>query len=191
MTGQNFGLVVIAAIAAFIAYLQWVTAHQKVVVDLFDRRRKAFELVEDALRPVFREAEVSNEAFWKLKAAKAECRFLFGDDVNNYLDQIHSDYAWLMSFTNTVIDASEKRSQLIDEKYVRLNRIVVFYAEGAPLFVDYLRLDMKVKYFWPFPASKMVRDAQTDSPSDTGILAKLRRWRKLDIVGKKHLNPGG
>lgn len=178
MTGQNFGLVVVAAIAAFIAYLQWVTAHQKVVVDLFDRRRKVFELVEEALRPVFREAEVSAEAFTKLIAAKAECRFLFGDDVNNYLDRIHSDYAWLMSFNNAVIDASPERSKLIDEKYVRLNRIVAFYADGAPLFLEYLRLDIKVKYFWPFPASKEVRDAHADPAADGGIRNKLRRWRR-------------
>jgi hypothetical protein len=191
MTGQNFALVLVAAIAAFIAYLQWVTAHQKVVVDLFDRRRKAFELVEEALRPVFREAEVSGEAFWKLIAAKAECRFLFGDDVNNYLDRIHADYAWLMSFSNPVIDASEERSKLIDEKYIRLNRIIAFYTDGAPLFVDYLRLDMKVRYFWPFPARKVVRDAQTDSSTDTGIRAKLRRWRRMDMLKGKRLKRGG
>jgi hypothetical protein len=53
----KFALSIIATVAALVAYLQWVTAHQKVVVDLFDRRRKAFELVEAALRPVFREAE--------------------------------------------------------------------------------------------------------------------------------------
>jgi hypothetical protein len=51
-----------------IAYLQWVTAHQKVVVDLFDRRRRAFESVEEALRPVFRKGKVSDEAFARLIA---------------------------------------------------------------------------------------------------------------------------
>jgi hypothetical protein len=178
MTGQNFGLVLIATIAAVIAYLQWVTAHQKVVVDLFDRRRKAFELVEEALRPVFREAKVSDEAFWKLIAAKAECRFLFGTDVNTYLDQIHQDYAWLISFNDSVIDASEKRSKLIDQKYDRLNHIVAFYTDGAPLFLEYLRLDMKVRYFWPFPPSRVIHDAENDSAAGSGIRSKLRRWRK-------------
>jgi hypothetical protein len=178
MGGQNFAIVLIAAIAALIAYMQWVTAHQKVVVDLFDRRRMAFELVEDALRPVFREGEVSGEALNKLFAAKSECRFLFGSDVNDYLASIHKDYAWLTSFNNGVIDASPKRSELIDEKYERLNRIIAFYTDGAPLFLEYLRLDMKVRYFWPFPQKKEIGDVQTDASADTGIRSKLRRWRK-------------
>jgi|SRR5882762_10454701 len=178
MTGQNFGLILIAAIAALIAYLQWVTAHQKVVVDLFDRRRKAFELVEDALRPVFREAEASREAFAKLFEAKAHCRFLFGDDVNDYLGTIHQDYAWLMSYTNTVIDASSDRSKLIDEKYKRLERICAFYTDGAPLFYEYLRLDLKMRSFWPFVAKRKIADPQSTKRSGVLSLFDLlkRKW---------------
>jgi hypothetical protein len=178
MGSQNFAIVIVAAFAALIAYLQWVTAHQNVVVDLFDRRRKAFELVEDALRPVFREAEVSTEALNKLFAAKSECRFLFGKDVNDYLDSIHRDYGWLSAFNNSVIDASPKRSELIDEKYERLNRIVAFYAIGAPLFLEYLRLDMKMRYFWPFPAKKIINDPQETEVKPVGLRQRLRRWRK-------------
>jgi hypothetical protein len=187
MTGQNFGLVIIGAIAALIAYLQWVTAHQKVVVDLFDRRRKAFESLEDALRPVFREGTVSDEAFSKLIAAKAECRFLFGADVNGYLDGIHRDYAWLISFTDRAIDARPDRSKLIDEKYTRLNRIIEFYVEGAPLFLEYLRLDMKVRYFWPFPPVKTIRDAETEPTAQSGVRRILRRWRKSMLKAKGRL----
>ncbi|MDH2343236.1 hypothetical protein [Bradyrhizobium sp. SSUT77] len=185
MTLDNFGLVLIASIAALIAYLQWVTAHQKVVVDLFDRRRKAFELVEAAIRPVFREGEVADDAFRMLFEAKAECRFLFGDDVNNYLDSLHADYAWLIAFTNSVIDQSQNRSQLIDEKYERLNRIIAFYKNGAPLFLEYLRLDMKVRYFWPFPPKKTIRDPQDVGAAEKGIRAKLRHLRRKMLKAKK------
>lgn len=178
LSTQSYALSLIAAVAALIAYLQWVTAHQKVVVELFDRRRKAFELVEEALRPVFREGEVSLEALQKLFTAKSECRFLFGNDVNKYLDDIHRDYAWLSAFSNSVIDESPKRSELIDEKYERLNRIIAFYNDGAPLFLDYLRLDMKMRYFWPFPPSKKISDVQVEDGADSGIRAKLRRWRR-------------
>jgi hypothetical protein len=115
--GHRSGGVSRRLIPHVIAYLQWITAHQKVVIDLFDRRRKAFELAEDALRPVFREAEISGDALNSLFKAKSECRFLFGKDVNDYLDLIHKDCAWLSAFNNTVIDASSKRAELIDEKY--------------------------------------------------------------------------
>jgi hypothetical protein len=175
MTGQSFALVLIAAIAALIAYLQWVTAHQKVVVDLFDRRRKAFELVEDSLRPVFRDAEVSQDAFIKLLEAKAHCRFLFGRDVNDYLDKLHADYAWLLSFTRETIDASPDRSNLIDQKYERLQRICAFYTDGAPLFVDYLRLDMKMRYFWSTPANPKIRDFLANRPNVLSFFDLLKR----------------
>jgi hypothetical protein len=159
-----------------IAYLQWVTAHQRVVVDLFDRRKKAFELVEAALRPVFREAEVSSDAFSKLVEAKSDCRFLFGSDVNHYLDKTHKDYAWLISFDNSVIDASPDRSALIDQKYERLQRICAFYSEGAPLFHEYLRLDMKMRYFWPYPGKRQIGDSQaTKQPGTMSLLSLLKR----------------
>src|SRR3979409_142195 len=158
MSTINWPLVVVAAIAALIAYLQWVTAHQRVVVDLFDRRRKAFESVEDALRPVFREGEVSTEALWKFFAAKFECRFLFGQDVNDYLDSLHKDFAWLSSFNNAVIDNSPNRSKLIDQKFERLERILDFYNVGVPIFIEYIRLDLKMRYFWPFPADRTLSE---------------------------------
>jgi hypothetical protein len=159
MSTINWPLVVVAAIAALIAYLQWVTAHQRVVVDLFDRRRKAFESVEDALRPVFREGEVSTEALREFFAAKFECRFLFGQDVNDYLDSLHKDFAWLTSFNNDVIDRSPNRSKLIDQKFERLERILAFYNVGVPIFIEYIRLDLKMRYFWPFPAERTISEA--------------------------------
>lgn len=157
---KDAGLIALGLIGASIAYLQWVTAHQKMVVDLFDRRRRAFEALEQALRPAWREGEVDANAFWAFVEAKQGCRFLFGQDVFDYLDSLHKDFAWLRSFTNDMIDQSPERAKLLDEKYVRLGRIVEFYDKGAPLFVDYLRLDMKVKSFWPFPAKSPIKDEQ-------------------------------
>lgn len=154
---KDLGLLALGVVGATIAYLQWVSAHQRVVIDLFDRRRKAFEAVEAALRPIWREGEVLGDSFWKFVEAKLECRFLFGRDVLDYLDKLQSDIAWMKSFTKDTIDRSAKRSKLIEEKYERLNRIAKFYESGAPLFNDYLRLDMKMKYFWPFPPANPIQ----------------------------------
>ena len=104
--------------------------------------------------------------------------------MNDYLDGIHRDYTWLISFTDAVIDARPDRLKLIDEKYTRLNRIVAFYLEGAPRFVDYLRLDMKIRYFWPFPPLKIIRDVETEPTTKSGIRGILRRWRKNMLKSK-------
>jgi hypothetical protein len=112
------------------------------------------------------EKRVSGEAMTKLFEARAHCRFLFGKDVNEYLDQLHRDFGWLASFTNDVIDQRSNRNQLIDEKYKRIERIIDFYTTGAPLFLEYLRLDMKVKYFWPFPSTAApLKDPKSDQKS--------------------------
>jgi hypothetical protein len=80
-----------------------------------------------------------------------------------------------MSFTNSVIDASPERSKLIDQKYERLQRVVAFYADGAPLFVEYLRLDMKVRYFWPPPAKQRIGDTQSTKQSTISLTSLLKR----------------
>jgi hypothetical protein len=120
---------------------------------------------------VFREAEVSRDAFAKLIEAKSECRFLFGSEVNRYLDKTHEDYAWLLSFDNSAIDASTNRSELIDQKYERLQRICAFYSGGAPLFLEYLRLDIKMRYFWPYPGVRQLGDSQASKQPGT-----ISRW---------------
>lgn len=174
MSTQSWALVLVAAVAALIAYLQWVTAHQRVVVDLFDRRRRAFESVEDALRPVFREAEVSADTLHRFFAAKFQCRFLFGQDVSDYLDSLHKDVAFLNVYNNALIDRSPDRSKLIDQKYERLGRILEFYNVGVPIFVQYIRLDQKMRYFWPFPNDLTVSGAQDENkiPRPEGVPAE-------------------
>jgi hypothetical protein len=149
MTSQNWLVVVIGAFAALIAYLQWVTAHQIVVLDLFDRRKKAFDELEKAVAPVFRDGSVSNEAFNNLIVAKSSCRFLFGDDVKNYVQKMQEDFAFLAAFTDQVLDQKQEpeRSRLIDKKYACLERIVDFHNTAVPIFAPYMRMDLKMKYF--------------------------------------------
>jgi hypothetical protein len=43
----------IAAIGAAILYFQWRTAHQRAVLDLFDRRLEVFGDIEKAVAEVF------------------------------------------------------------------------------------------------------------------------------------------
>jgi hypothetical protein len=90
MTGQNFALVLVAAIAALIAYLQWVTAHQKIVLELFDKRLEAFRGIQTAIVPIMRNGAATQEEFFAFAAAVERCRFLFGDDVHQYLADLRT-----------------------------------------------------------------------------------------------------
>lgn len=140
--------IVVSIVVAAVQYAQWRTANQKVVIDLYDRRFRAYTQIEDAVRAVLREGAVNNEAFHKFSAGQAEARFLFGEDVRSYLQQMREHLAWLISFRDDVIDRSANRQQLIDEKYDRLQKVLKFFENAPDLIAPYMHLSQKNTPFW-------------------------------------------
>ena len=150
---QPWILAAIAALGVLIAYFQWRTAHQRVVLDLFDRRLQTFELVEGACTSIISSGKASMDTLRLLHQAKGKARFLFGDDVNAYLKDRIADCAFLLAFTSEVIDerAEPDRQKLIDKKYGALTKIADFQTEAPPIFAPYMRLDQKLPSPWhPF-----------------------------------------
>ena len=147
---------VIGIIAALIAYFQWVTAHQKIVLELFDKRFAAFRDVQSAIIPILRHGALTQEEFFTFARAAERCRFLFGNDVHEYLAELRKKMSFISIFTDDTIDrkAEHERSKLLDRKYAYLNDITNFEVEGVPLFAPYLKLDQKMVYFWPVTATQ-------------------------------------
>jgi hypothetical protein len=154
MTGQNFALVLVAAIAALIAYLQWVTAHQKIVLELFDKRLEAFRGIQAAIQPIMRHGAATQQEFFAFAESVERCRFLFGDDVHQYLADLRKKLSFMSVFTDETIDkrTEPERSTLIDKKSNYLDDLANFEKDGVPLFAPYLKLDQKMRYFWPIAA---------------------------------------
>lgn len=144
----SIATVTVAVIVAVVQYAQWRIANQKVVVDLYDRRLKVFHQLESAVDIVMRDGEANGNAFQNFAIAQADARFLFGDDVKTYLQTLRESFAWLMSFTNAVIDQSENRSALIDTKYKHIGKIIDFYKEAPAIFGPYISLSHKSTPFW-------------------------------------------
>jgi hypothetical protein len=144
----SIATVTVAIIVAVVQYAQWRTTNQKVVVDLYDRRLKVFHQLEGAVGIVMRDGEANGDAFQNFAIAQADARFLFGDDVKAYLQTLRESFAWLMSFTNSVIDQSDDRSALIDIKYRHIEKIVDFYKEAPAIFGPYISLTHKSTPFW-------------------------------------------
>jgi hypothetical protein len=136
----------VGAFAALIAYLQWVTAHQKIVLELFDKRLEAFRGIQASIIEVMRSGAVTRQEFSAFAEAVERCRFLFGDDVHQYLEDLRSKFSFMSIFTDQTIDQRTEpgRSKLIDRKYDSN-----FETDGVPLFAPYLKLDQKMRYFWP------------------------------------------
>jgi excinuclease UvrABC helicase subunit UvrB len=138
----------IAAFVAAVVYFQWRTAHQRVVLDLFDRRLRVFEDIEKAVRSVFASAQVTNETFRLFVEAKARARFLFSKDVIDYLEKLQKDFAWRLSFTDDAIKKHANRNALFVQSHEVLNRIVAFSEKSTVLFSPYMRLDQKLPSSW-------------------------------------------
>lgn len=97
---------VIAAIVAVIAFLQWHTARQKMVLDLFDKRFAVYEdlrlvvsrfLENGQLTPIHGQFTPAARATSRpggmitFMQAQTRAKFLFGPDLNKYLASLYSD----------------------------------------------------------------------------------------------------
>jgi hypothetical protein len=82
-----------AVIGAGIAYFQWRTAHQRVILDLFDRRMAAYERLKPPIIHALRHGVVDPEQFSEFARAVQGAKFFFGKDVTDYLEQVAEDLA--------------------------------------------------------------------------------------------------
>lgn len=123
---------VIGLIVAFIAYQQWRTNHQKVILDMFDRRYKIYENTKEFIRLVrSKRGRISQEECKSFHSVRNDAHFLFGIDVAEYLKDLHDQ----------VIDLSLRQDLSLEDQHdleKRLNRTI----ETRPTCFDrYLKMD--------------------------------------------------
>ena len=122
----------IALLAIVIGILQWRTAHQRAVLDLFDKRIEAYDSLNAAIAEIMREENATGHAIISFDVAAAKAPFLFGRDVTLFLQQprkriIQLRYAEVA--TNTEDD--EKRGRAADLAAKNLTDLTNFYEEFA------------------------------------------------------------
>lgn len=144
----SLATIVVSVVVATVQYLQWRTANQKVVVDLYDRRLKVFTNLEAAISTVVRHARVANNTFYDYSTAQADARFLFGADVKRYLQEMREALAWLAAYSDQVIDQSPERVSLIKTKHEKLLKVTKFYEDSPRLFGPYMDLSQKNTPIW-------------------------------------------
>jgi hypothetical protein len=81
-----------AIFVAVVAFLQWSTAQQKAVLDLFERREAIYQVVRKAVSTIAANAaEFDPKREVEFLQAMERAYFFFGDDVVNYLRQLWDD----------------------------------------------------------------------------------------------------
>lgn len=79
----------IAIVATYIAYQQWNTNKQKLILDRYDRRLKVYEEVVQILSIILQTARPRFEDLIKFRRAVSEADFLFGSEIMQYIDEIY------------------------------------------------------------------------------------------------------
>lgn len=79
---------IIAASVAYIAYMQWRTAHTKLILELFDKRLEVYEGVLEANAKATANEENMRDAHFALFDLRSDAAFLFGEDVTSVISNI-------------------------------------------------------------------------------------------------------
>src|SRR4051812_12439757 len=88
---QALGTLAVALLAIVIGVMQWRTAHQRAVLDLFDKRWTVLTDLRAAVGQIVREAKVTpeSESMRLYATARDQAAFLFGPKVTDYLESIN------------------------------------------------------------------------------------------------------
>jgi len=126
-----------SALVLAVGFLQWRTAHQKAVLDLFDKRFKIYETVKNCVDLVGTNPEdFGNERQKEFLKAKNKAYFFFGNEVNDYIERLRKDLL-------TVYNATRFEATTADGEEA-ISRISKFAEDGQPLFAKYMRFTQTV-----------------------------------------------
>ncbi|RWY82400.1 hypothetical protein EHI44_24230 [Rhizobium leguminosarum] len=133
----------LAGVAVIIASMQWFVARQKFVLDLFDRRFKAYTDVLAAVRPIVAAANADHNQIVDLNIATQNAKFLFGSDVNEYLQEIYKT-AVKLGFWNSIYNSHNPQAHLApDGMYDCSTRLAEFFDRYPALCQAYMMMPEK------------------------------------------------
>jgi len=136
---------VTAIFVAWVAFLQWRTAQQQAVLDLFDRRHSIYETIRKAVELIIRDSngfDQTREA--EFVQAMSRAHFFFGDDVVGYLERL-----WKAMIDVREADAELKNgsSHATPKRREAMSRVTALYKEVKPLFSKYIRFSQTTHLF--------------------------------------------
>lgn len=137
----------IAAFAIVIAFMQWRTAHQKVVLDLFDRRLKVYSAFEQACAEFEISRGGSVTALSNARDAFLESKFLFGTDVFNRVHRLNLAMQRFEVIPAEVVlydSEKERRSAMHQANDAAMAEVSSFRNDMPNIFERYLRMEQKL-----------------------------------------------
>jgi hypothetical protein len=134
----------IAVVATYIAWQQWRTNRQKLVLDRYDRRLRIYEQVQRILGLIVRDAKASYDDLLQFRIAVSEADFLFGSEIAGYIDEIYQRGVKLQHWNDQYRDSSQPKpegydhQQVVDSMHVELNWFSEQFEPAKRKFKKYL-----------------------------------------------------
>lgn len=144
---------VIAVLAVLIAYFQWRTAHEKVVIDLFDRRMKIYTECQKILHKIVASPKAAtDENGHEFKGAANDAEFLFGDEVVRRFEKVEKAIFDLTTYNAELNGDTPKNEhkELVEKWRIAIDEIAAFYKKDfRSLLRPYMQLNQKLRQWRP------------------------------------------
>lgn len=139
---------IIAGAAVWIAWQQFETVSHKFRLDLYDKRYAVYRGLMNLLAKIIADGEATKEALAAYYRSTDEKRFLFGDDIITYLQEVREKAVKLSSLRQLIHpegQVSEKRrSDAIEENVDLLAWFDMQSEEAQRKFYRYLAFTNKL-----------------------------------------------
>jgi hypothetical protein len=96
---------VAVCVTGYFAYQQWRTAKEKFLLDFFDKRFGVYDELQSVVRG-FPQNGIDEATYSRFSAAISRAQFLFGPEVQAFLEAIKEDLIWEMGAST--IDPRER-----------------------------------------------------------------------------------
>jgi hypothetical protein len=138
---------IIALMVAAIAFAQWRTAHQRMILDLFQRRMDLIDLVSTAASTILIEGALRIENVDGFLRARRGENFLFGPEVTTYLSETYNRLSDLHATEMLMKSAQGEERKQLGEKYLAIrNELIRFHETFHTLVAPYVRMNQKLRW---------------------------------------------
>lgn len=144
---QLGGTFVLAGFAAFIAYRQWRTAHQRVVLDLFERRMALYEETREALASIVRNGRADGATYFNYCKAIDRISILFGNEVVVYANDTRQRVNQMVMHSDMLASnelGHEERKHHANKSAELMTEFLKFYDVFPRLLAPYVRMTQKL-----------------------------------------------
>lgn len=142
-TLQALATPTIAVGVGSIAFLQWRTAHHKMVMDLFDRRFQAYQDLMQVAAAFTHKGQLTREETVQLNDVFRRSAFLFGEDAFSRINRFYSAVDGADYFPNLELDGDDV-SEKWQEAFRERQYAVFEFVRDCPIFLEpYMRLKQR------------------------------------------------